>query len=209
MEELRSTEILDREIQDDARRKAEKILKAGEAECRGVAEDAVVRIAAFRTQKEAEYARRIDACRRDSEAAVPLEKQRKLVRFIDTAVQDELDLWFRAIGAERRLSLFSGLLERYNTVLGDGQLHIACFGYSPETIRDLAGRVFGVERIASVTALPAAPAGGSGHDTDGLTVETEDRRILCRATLAEVREELLSVRREELSTALFGGRLGE
>lgn len=215
MEELRSTEILDREIQDDARRKAEKILKAGEAECRGIADDAAVRIASFRAQKEAEYARRITACRRDSEAAVPLEKQRKLVRFIDSSVQEELDLWFRSIGADRQLSLFAGLLERYKTVLGDQPLNISCFGYEPETIRDLAEKVFGVDRIASVTAPAAAPApaatsaNGAVHDADGLTVETADGRILCRATLAEIREELLSARREELSTALFGGRLGE
>ena len=33
MEELRSTEILEKEIQSDARRKAEKILKNADADC--------------------------------------------------------------------------------------------------------------------------------------------------------------------------------
>ncbi len=203
MEELRSTEILDREIQDDARRKAEKILKTGEGECRRITEEAAVRVASFRVQKEADYAKKTDACRRDSDVAIPLEKQRKHVRFVDNAVQEALDLWLRSINEERRLSLFTGLLERYKTVLGDQKLNITCFGYSPEAIGDLAGRTFGREQIASVKASPAVPG------VDGLTVETENRQILCRATLAEIREELLSVRREELAAALFGGRLGE
>ena len=39
MEELRSTEILDKEIQNDARRKVEKILQKADAECAFLKED--------------------------------------------------------------------------------------------------------------------------------------------------------------------------
>ncbi len=208
MEELRSTEILDREIQDDARRKAEKILKAGESECRAIAEEAAARTEVFRMQKEAEYAGRIDACRRDSEAAVPLEKQRKLVRFTDNAVRGELDRWFDGIGERRRLALFAGLLERYKTVLGESKLNITCRGYSPEAIRELAAGIFGGARIGAVNGNPAGP-GEAERTGDGFILETEDGHMRCRATLAEIRDELLSLRRGELATALFGGRLGE
>lgn len=202
MEELRSTEILDREIQDDARRKAEKILKAGEGECRLIAEEVAERIAAFRTEKEREYAGKLDAYLRDAEAAIPLEKQRKLVSFVDNAVQEALDLRFRDIGEAGRLALFAGLLERYKTVLGGARVTIIYSGYSGNGIREFAERVFGAAGISSITAA-------QDRSFDGLTVETEDRRILCRATLAEIRDELLSSRRQELANALFGGRLGE
>jgi len=206
MEELRSTEILDREIQDDARRKAEKILNANEIECGRIAADVARRVSEFRAQKEREYDERIGSYRRDSEAAIPLEKQRKLVKFIDTAVQENLDRWFDGIGEGRRLSLFGLLLERGKSVLGDSKLNIACSGYSAEAIRALVQGIFGGERIGAVVESPAD--GGNGeHRFDGLILETEDRRILCRATRAEIREELLSLRREELSAALFGGRL--
>ena len=39
MEELRSTEILDKEIQEDARRKANRILNNGLLECEKILED--------------------------------------------------------------------------------------------------------------------------------------------------------------------------
>ncbi len=206
MEELRSTEILDREIQEDARRKADKILKANEVECGRIAADVALRVAEFRAQKEREYDERTGSCRRDSEAAIPLEKQRKLVEFIDTAVQENLDRWFDGIGEQRRLSLFAGLLERFKSVLGESKLNIVCSGYSSEAIGDFARGIFGGDRIGTVTVIPA-DSGEGEHVSDGLTVETEDRRILCRATRDEIREELLSIRREELSAALFGGRL--
>lgn len=208
MEELRSTEILDREIQDDARRKAEKILKASEAECRQILDDVNARLARVKAEKEAEFARLLAAYRRDAESVIPLEKQRRLVTFMDSSVQEALDAWFRGIGAAKRLSLYERRLERYKPILSGATLAVRFFGYSEREIRDMAVKAFGKDSVASVTALDAKSAQAVGC-SDGLYIETTDQAIRCRASLEEIRDELLQGLRQELAETLLGGRLPE
>lgn len=208
MEELRSTAILDKEIQDDARRKADKILKASDLECLQIAQDVSARISRVQEQKEKEYAKKLEAYLRDSSSAIPLEKQRRLVQFLDVSVQDALDTWFSDIGAEKRLSLLTHFLEKYAKILAGRTLNVSYRGYRQEEIQTISRDLFGAQSIASVTELSASQASEAGF-SDGMILETAEKDIVCRATLTEIRQDLLSNRRQELAEALFGGRLPE
>ena len=208
MEELRSTEILDREIQEDARRKAEKILKSVEAECALIAAGVVSRVGETRRQKEAEYAKRAEAYRRDAESTLPLEKERARVSFIDSGVNGALNSWFEQIGPDRRLALYAGLLEKYRPALAGKKLRASCAGYPADEVRLLVERVFGKDSIDSVAEIsPAALL--AARFSDGILIEASDRSVLCRATREELRSVLLSEQRQELAEALLGGRLPE
>ena len=79
MEELRSTEILDKEIQEDARKKAGRILRDADAEAAKILAAVDSRVAAIRKEKENAYEQKIAAFKRDAEAALPLEEKRFLV----------------------------------------------------------------------------------------------------------------------------------
>jgi len=200
--------MLDREIQEDARRKAEKILKAADAECAAAEAGVASRVEDTRRIKEAEYAKRLDAYRDDAESTLPLEKERRLVSFIDASVNEALDAWFEDIGTARRLSLYSALLERYKPILSDKNIHVIFAGYSASEVRSCVEPIFGNEKIFSVAEAGAARSASTGF-TDGILVETEDRSVACRATREELRAMLLSDKRQELAEALLGGRLPE
>lgn len=58
MEELRSTEILDKEIQEDARRKAERILRKTDVECEKIKNSVSTRIETVTSEKNEEYKKR-------------------------------------------------------------------------------------------------------------------------------------------------------
>jgi len=60
MEELRSTEILDKEIREDARRKANRILNNATLECEKILEDVNNRFEKDAETKKAEYQFKID-----------------------------------------------------------------------------------------------------------------------------------------------------
>jgi vacuolar-type H+-ATPase subunit E/Vma4 len=62
--------------------------------------------------------------------------------------------------------------------------------------------------VASFEGLSESRARASGL-ADGLIVEDESGTIRLRATSEEIRQELLSNKREELAKALFGGRIPE
>jgi V/A-type H+/Na+-transporting ATPase subunit E len=203
MEELRSTEILDREIQDDARRKAEKILKANEAECERILSGVASRVDSARSEKEAEYAARLAAYVRDSEAAIPLEKQRKLVSFIDDSVKAALDGWFAGIGKERRLELYANLLRKAKPLFTSSGVDVFFRGYGEGDVRALVDSIFGPALVKSVAESASASFG------DGIVLESADGLIRCRATMDEIRETLLAGKRQELAEALLGGRIPE
>ncbi|HNY17174.1 MAG TPA: hypothetical protein PK542_06205 [Treponemataceae bacterium] len=208
MEELRSTEILDREIRDDARRKAEKILKDADRDCAAIESEVAARIADLRAVREAEVAARLESYRRDSESRLPLDKERRLVSFIDSSVISALELWFRDIGPERRLALYGQLLARYQPMFEGKRVRVSCAGYSQDAARSLAEGALGSGSVLAVAELDGAEAARM-RVSDGFLVEAEDRSLVCRATREELTRAILEDRRQELAEALFGGRLPE
>ena len=205
MEELRSTEILDREIQEDARRKAERILKACEEECSRIHDDVAVRIEQAQKKKKSEYDARLVSYKCDIESTIPLEKQRRLVSFIDSAVQESLDRWFREIGEDRRLHIISELLESYRSILNGKKIQVYYAGYPIAKVTKLVSRIFGKDTIVSISESKA----GFAVFSDGIYIESDDKSIVCRATIDEIRRNLLAAKRQELAEALMGGRLPE
>ena len=208
MEELRSTEILDREIHEDARKKAEKILKEGEKEAGRILDDVSLRIGTVREEKRREYERMAQRYRQDAESAIPLEKQRRIVSFVDKAVTAALEDWFSALTPERRIAIYTGMIDKYRPILGKKDVVVRYAGYSGSAVKEILCRLFNPVSQCTVSALSAGEAAQLGF-TDGIHLETTDRSIVCRATKEELLEELMSSHRQELALTLMGGRMPE
>src|SRR5574344_165208 len=110
MEELRSTEILDKERQDDARKKAQRILTDADNQCKKILDDVESRIAAVSISKKAFYDGKIAVQIKDAEAAVPLEKERFLVSFEGKAVGCAIDEYLASLSEEKKLLIIKRLL---------------------------------------------------------------------------------------------------
>ncbi len=208
MEELRSTDILDREIREDARRKAERALSASEAECAKIASDFASRLEADKAAKRTEYAEALAAYERDVAAAIPLEKERRLVSFIDSEVRSALNARLADLGPSGRLSLYGRLLSRYSPRFQGARVRVFASGFAPAEAQAVAARAFGPDRVISSEPLDPERAARAGC-SDGLIVEAEDGSVSCRASIEEIRDTILDSRRQELAEALFGGRLPE
>lgn len=206
MEELRSTEILDREIQEDARKKAEKILKLADIESKAFIDAVPARIDHFRQEKQKEYARRLDVVKHDHEASVPLEKQRRIIFFVDKTVNDALSSWFSSIDTEQQLFLLQKHAARYVPVLEKKHIKVFVFGYSENEIKKIVHTLFTKEAINSITSLSKAEA-VLRNVSQGFILESFDGSIICRVTIEEIKNTLLSEKREELADKLLQGRL--
>jgi V/A-type H+-transporting ATPase subunit E len=208
MEELRSTDVLDREIQDDARRKVEKVLKAGEVECDRIATDVALRLEKSRTEKTAEYAKRLEDYRHDMESAIPLEKQRRLVAFVDSEVRAALESWFEGLKSDRKVVLFQSMLEKFREPLAGKKIRATFAGMPQADAERIVKAAFGKDNVIAVVER-AATGSRASFAGDGVYVESEDGIVTCRATVDEVRQVLLATKRQELAEALMGGRLPE
>ena len=214
MEELRSTEILDKEIHEDARRKADKILKDAESDCQEIGVKAVASFEKTSESKKAEYEQMLASYKRDSDAAVPLEKQRRLISFIDNSVREALDGWFGAAGAKKKLSALHRLLEKYSAVLTGKRFEVLSRGFSKKDVSELAASVLGKDAELSITELSGTEA-DKINLSEGFTMRADDGSVFCRVTCDELKNELLQNHRQELAERLLGkeafapGRFGE
>ena len=195
MEELRSTEILDKEIHEDARKKAERILANADAECKKIMEGVASRIAAARKEKEAAYAAKLAGIQKDSEAAIPLEQERFLVSFEGSSV----------IAAVNRY------LESLSCVLDGKSLTAVAIGFTPAEVMPILSRKFGSDAVTDCRQVPfesldlSEPEGLTVHK--GIVLETQDGAVRCRATFGELVAEILDDHSYELAETLFCGGL--
>ncbi len=208
MEELRSTEILDKEIQEDARRKAERILKTADADAAKIEADVAVRTAAVRKEKEAAYEEHAALYRKDADAALPLEKERFLVSFEDKAVADAIGEYIDALPEEKKLLLVGNLLKRFKSALEGREANLFVNGFSCAAVEALVKKEMGARFVKSCTEISDVQAHERGGSA-GFFVETVDGEILCRVTVSEVVASILDIHRQELADTLFGGRLPE
>ena len=203
MEELRSTEILDREIQEDARKKAARIIADAEKQAADIRSAVKERIQKAREERQSAYAAKEAAFKADAEAAVPLKKERFLAAYEDSAVMDAINEYIAGLSSAKKLELIKKLLAKYAPAFKDKKINAVVNGFDIKTIKDALEAVAGKGNVLSCTQAP------KGQDYEGCIIETEDRSVKCRATISELVGKIVDTDRYELASALFGGRLPE
>ena len=208
MEELRSTEVLDKEIETDARKKAERILAKADSDGKALVADVAHRVETLKEEKTAEYQKKTESYQADRDAVVPLEKERFLVSFIESAIIKAIDSYLDALGEEKRIALAVRRWNAYKAVVASQKVNALVFGFDAARA-EAALKKAGVP-LVSCTSVAYEKSGDEGIDgltfKEGIILETEDKMIRCRLTLSQIVGELETEHRAELAKALFGGR---
>ena len=208
MQELRSTDILDKEIEADARRKAEAILKRADEECAEIIASVQKRVEVARQEKEEFYSKKLDAFEKDLKASGPLEKQRFQVSFIQEQVITAINKYLAELKEEERLALVT---DRFDfSVCKDKKINAYVYGFdfdaAQKILKEKLGSPlvsckktdFGKTMIEEQLGL---------ENNQGIILEAEDKSMRARLTLVQVLGGILDNYRQELSDALFGGSL--
>ena len=208
MEELRSTEVLDKEIETDARKKAERILAKADSDGKALVADVARRVETLKEEKTAEYQKKTESYQADRDAVVPLEKERFLVSFMESAIIKAIDSYLEALGEEKRIALAVRRWNAYKAVVASQKVNALVFGFDAARA-EAALKKAGVP-LVSCTSVAYEKSGDEGIDgltfKEGIILETEDTMIRCRLTLSQIVGELETEHRAELAKALFGGR---
>ncbi|MDR0758660.1 MAG: ATPase [Treponema sp.] len=201
MEELQSTEVLDREILEDARRKAQRILKTA---------DETAASGTKKWEKKTEddlkgirdkYAARFEASRNEIMARLPLDKRRTRLAKIETLLQDAASLYVAGLPRPRLLALLERELKKRAGELDSSKLEgtASVRGLSGEETASLLKAVFpdGTWAITAGEHRRIAPG-----VFPALVVDTLAARIT--VSIDAVMETLLRDKRVELAAALLG-----
>jgi V/A-type H+/Na+-transporting ATPase subunit E len=209
MEELRSTEVLDKEIETDARKKAERILLKADSDGKTLLDNVAGRIAAVKAEKKSACEKKTEAFQKKQDASLPLEKQRFFVSYTESAIIKGINEYLESLPESRRLELVMDRYVKYRNIIGSKKVDAYVFGFKADDVKKALGK-HGV----SVVSCRQIEYEKSGDDpVEGLTVkegiilETDDKTIRCRLTISQIVSELENGHRAELASTLFGGRL--
>lgn len=210
MEELRSAEILDKEIQDDARKKAEKILRNADSQCDQIMAQVESRLEEAKKEKEIYFNQKADQVKKDLDSSMPLEKSRFLVSYISSSIAKGINEYLKTLSSEKRFELAVSLLNQFSNLVSNRTFDAAVYGFDPAYVKStLSSKV----KINSCSSVDFAKSGSEAVDGieihEGVILLSEDKSVKIRLTLEEVITELIDKYRKELAVTLFGGRLPE
>lgn len=208
MEEFRSTEILDKEIQADARKKAEKILAKADVDCALLLEEVSGRIEKAKKELEDKYALKIAAFEKDQSATLPLEKERFLVSFIQSSIEKAINAYLAKLSDEEKIDLVLKKSVKIEDVLKSKKLNALYYGFQESLVKKTVGKKFNLISVKETEFNKMIIENDLGiTDRKGIILESEDKAICVRMTLSEVISQIQDKYRAELYSALFGERL--
>ncbi|MDR2185097.1 MAG: ATPase [Treponema sp.] len=206
MEELQSTEVLDREILEDARKKAYRILKTADdtVSASAAAWDKKIKRAVDNIRRK--YAARSEKTRKEIMARLPLDMRRARSEYTEGLLQSSMDAFLSALSRDKLLGLLEiELKKRIAEYLDSGADHedgavpweIRCRGLEEAELRPLLKRL-GISSIKPVQdPLLSLPG-----KLPGLAIDTPQARI--SASVYAAAQTLLKDKRAELAEALLG-----
>lgn len=212
MEELRSTEILDKEIEADARKKAEKILSRAEEDAQAILADVSRRVEEARSQKNAYYGEKLSQYEKAIDEALPLEKGRYLVSFYSDAVSKAFNEYLENLGAEKRLALIEKRLSNLPQTCLEKKINASVFGFNIADAKKILEKAFAknLGKVVETSFEKSGEEGALGNIFhEGIILSSEDGFIRVRLTIDQIVREIKDKYSEELALALFGGRLPE
>ena len=208
MEEFRSTEILDKEIQEDARKKAEKILAKADVDCALLLEEVSGRIEKAKKELEDKYSLKITAFEKDLSATLPLEKERFLVSFIQSSIEKAINAYLAKLSDEEKIDLVLKKSVKIEDVLKSKKLNALYYGFQESLVKKTVGKKFNLISVKETEFNKMIIENDLGiTDRKGIILESEDKAIRVRMTLSEVISQIQDKYRAELYSALFGERL--
>jgi hypothetical protein len=199
MEELLSTEILDREILEDARKKAYRILKSADDTVKASLarwEKKTARALADIRQK---YAARSLKTRDEIMARLPLDKRRARSEYIEGLLKSRMTAYFSALSRDRILALLKSELAGRAGELDAGPVTARFRGLGADEVTAVLAGISGDARSWEPEEDPLFGVPGT---FPALTLVSRAVRII--VSVDAVMENLLQDRRAELVSALLG-----
>jgi len=203
MEELQSTEILDREILEDARKKALRLLKEAEDTINAQNAQWENKITEEIIEIEKKYERQKESEIKSIMARLPVDKQRAKIEKIESMLKTALDAWYNSQSREQILELLSKeLTVRLNYCKDQFKendiFYVEAAGLDQKEIDVIIKSInknypFPISQSALVTGYSSFPS---------ITVIADDIRII--ASIEKTIDFILHEKREELTSCLTG-----
>ncbi|MCL2138088.1 MAG: hypothetical protein FWH41_00985 [Treponema sp.] len=199
MEELQSTEVLDREILEDARKKALRVLKTADENIKTKKTEWEKETADILDELRKKHSRQCDAVTAETQAYFPIDKNRIKTKKTEEYLDNAVKAWYARLKRSQILALLQKELEeRMNLCQPSGEMRVFIHKIEKDEAESilkkiLPGGIFKIEKINSDAVYPE------------ITVDTSKVRII--ASIDKTIRFFLDEKRSELVTALLGEQI--
>jgi len=197
MEELQSTEILDREILEDARKKALRILKTADDTARAQTAEWEKKAAEGIDDLDKKYNEQRELTAGKVMARLPIDKRRAKVEKIESLLTYAVESWYKSLSRERILELLTvefakrlALCEEFTASAQKRAFYCGLDRKEAESVLKIASGACTIEENTAV------------HNYPSIILETGNVRVI--ASIQKIVDFLLQEKREELVEALLG-----
>lgn len=211
MEELRSTDILDSEIRNETKKKAEKIVDRAKETAGSLLSEVEAKVEEARQAALNASEKRLQTYEKNVNASLPLEKQRYQISYVHNSLVEAINLYLEKAGEEGRFEIIKELALRVKNIFSsETQLYARTIFLNKDKVKKLLEEIFGKGRVfveeGSINLISDETVELLKFH-EGIILQTEDRKIKCNLTLDEKIREILDSSKMELALALFDGRL--
>ena len=198
MEVVKTGEALEKQVLEDARTKASRVLAEADRECEALREEWRRRTEADIRRVEADRDVKIAAVRQELGASLPLDFMRARLSHIQESVGRALEEFFARLAPEDLGRFIGGMMQRMPPVFKDTTVVVHASGIRPQDAKRIVE-----ENVPGIRVEAVKDAADGGPDA-GIVLETTDGHIRFRGTVRELSAQLLEQYREEMATALLG-----
>ncbi len=211
MEELRSTEVLDSEIRNETKKKAQRIVDKAKESAAALIFGVDAKVKEAQTAAKEASEKRLALFTKNINAALPLEKQRYSISFIHNSILEAINSYLEKAGEDGRLKIIKALALRVKGILSSySHFQAKVINLDENKAKEMLEELFGK---GSVSISKASLQDSQAEELellkyhDGIILLTDDKKIKCFLTLDEKIKEVIDAKKRELALALFDGRL--
>ncbi len=207
MEIVKTSEELEKQILEDARKKAARILENSDKECAEIRAQWARKLEEERLRMDGDFERKRAGMRAELESALPLDFMRTRLAFTEEAVRGELDAFFGSLSSTEVAGIISTLVKRVSRIFSGKHIIAFVGGMDAKAAEKLLRAEIPEVNVAGVKPITEAGIVGGkkvAGGEQGIVLETEDRKIRYRGTFRELQQMLMEEHREELVSALLG-----
>lgn len=195
MEELRDTSGLEREIREDARKKADRTRAGIAAAVAAVEKEWSVRLGNEVAGMEEERNAKLAALETRYSAAIPIDRKRAFLEFAEHSLKEAVHEFVDSMDAALRGRYLRARMREAAGVFASLRVKVTAAGIDDAVARSIAAEATPRENILEVEIGPGRTA---------ITVVSESGDVVFHASLDRLERELLSVYRSPLADALLG-----
>ncbi len=196
MEEIRGTEALEQEILDDARKRADRIIRKADDDAKVMQAQTDQKIKEAVDALTQEYQARQETAEREARSRLPLEKMRLEIEYRDAMLRKALQEALAAMDPRFLGAWCVRQLRRGAELIRSSQTKIMVHGLDTSTMQEIRELFSGASSV-SIEEVPSMKV-------RGLSVEPADNSYHISITEHELVAWLLDEKRGELGAALFG-----